>query len=98
VLLGRWLCRNPRLLLLDEPTRGIDVGAKTEIQAFIAELAASGRAVLLISSELEELAQGSARVVVLREGRTVATLDRGQVSEEAILRAVAGSDDEEARG
>ncbi len=89
VLLARWLCRNPRLLLLDEPTRGIDVGAKREIQSLIAELAGRGLAVLLISSDLEELVEGSARVMVLRDGRTVATLEGRQISEAAILQAIA---------
>ena len=63
VLLARWLCLNPRLLLLDEPTRGIDVGAKAEIQALIDELADDGLGVLMISSEMEEIIEGSDRVV-----------------------------------
>ena len=77
VLLARWLCLQPRLLILDEPTRGIDVGAKGEIQALINELAEAGLGVLMISSELEELTEGSDRVVVLRDGRTVAELPHG---------------------
>lgn len=64
VLLARWLCLNPRLLLLDEPTRGIDVSAKGEIQKLIEELAVSGMGVLLISSELEEIVEGCDHVVV----------------------------------
>ena len=68
---------NPKLLILDEPTRGIDVGAKAEIQALIRELAEQGLGVLMISSELEELVEGSDRVFVLRDGRTVAELRRG---------------------
>ncbi len=71
VLLARWLCLNPELLLLDEPTRGIDVGAKAEIQRLIDELSARGGwGWLLISSELEEISEGADRVVVLREGRS----------------------------
>jgi ribose transport system ATP-binding protein len=89
VLLARWLCLDPRLLLLDEPTRGIDVGAKGEIQALINELADSGLGVLMISSELEELVEGSDRVVVLRDGRTVAELPHEVVSEDAIMEAMA---------
>jgi monosaccharide-transporting ATPase len=89
VLLARWLCLSPRLLLLDEPTRGIDVGAKGEIQALINELADEGLGVLMISSELEELLEGSDRVVVLRDGRTVAELPHDQLSEDAIMRAMA---------
>jgi galactofuranose transport system ATP-binding protein len=89
VLLARWLCLDPRLLLLDEPTRGIDVGAKGEIQALINELADNGLGVLMISSELEELIEGSDRVVVLRDGRTVAELPHEAVSEDAIMQAMA---------
>jgi galactofuranose transport system ATP-binding protein len=89
VLLARWLCLNPRLLLLDEPTRGIDVGAKAEIQQLIEELAEAGLGVLLISSELEEIIEGSDRVVVLRDGRTVAEFPRAAISQDAILTAMA---------
>lgn len=89
VLLARWLCLNPRLLLLDEPTRGIDVGAKAEIQALIDELAREGLGVLMISSELEELAEGCDRVVVLRDGESVAELPRADLSQDAIMTAMA---------
>ena len=90
VLLARWLCRRPALLILDEPTRGIDIGAKAEIQALVNELAADGLGVLMISSELEELVEGSTRVVVLRDGRDVVELDGPRVPADAILRAMAG--------
>jgi monosaccharide-transporting ATPase len=89
VLLARWLCMNPRLLILDEPTRGIDVGAKAEIQSLIGQLAAEGLGVLMISSEMEEILEGSDRVFVLREGKTVANLEREQISEETIMAAMA---------
>ncbi|HVL23869.1 MAG TPA: sugar ABC transporter ATP-binding protein, partial [Thermomicrobiales bacterium] len=89
VLLARWLCLNPKLLILDEPTRGIDVGAKAEIQALINEFADNGLGVLMISSEIEELAEGSDRVVVLRDGRTVAELPRATASQDAIMGAMA---------
>ncbi len=89
VLLARWLCRNPKLLILDEPTRGIDVGAKAEIQGLIDELAGEGLGVLLISSELEELTEGGDRVVVLRDGRTVAELPREAATQDAIMAAMA---------
>jgi ribose transport system ATP-binding protein len=89
VLLARWLCMNPKLLILDEPTRGIDVGAKAEIQTLIRELAEQGLGVLMISSELEEVVEGSDRVFVLRDGRTVAELDHERVSEPAIMAAMA---------
>jgi ribose transport system ATP-binding protein len=90
VLLARWLCTRPALLILDEPTRGIDVGAKAEIQALVNELARDGLGVLMISSELEELVEGSSRVVVLRDGRDVARLAGPELTERAILHAMAG--------
>jgi monosaccharide-transporting ATPase len=93
VLLARWLCLNPRLLILDEPTRGIDVGAKGEIQALINELADNGLGVLMISSEIEELTEGCDRVVVLRDGRTVAELSHESISQDAIMAAMAHGDE-----
>ncbi len=92
VLLARWLCLNPRLLLLDEPTRGIDVGAKGEIQKLVEELAVAGMGVLLISSELEEIMEGSDHVVVLHDGTTVADFSREGLSQDAVLTAMAHSD------
>jgi ribose transport system ATP-binding protein len=89
VLLARWLCMNPKLLILDEPTRGIDVGAKAEIQRLIRELADKGLGVLMISSELEEIVEGADRVFVMREGRTVAALEKGEISEAALMDAMA---------
>jgi ribose transport system ATP-binding protein len=89
VLLARWLCTEPKLLILDEPTRGIDIGAKAEIQALVNELAASGLGVLMISSELEELVEGSTRVVVLRDGRDVAVLEGAKISQQGIIQAMA---------
>jgi ribose transport system ATP-binding protein len=99
VLLARWLCMDPRLLILDEPTRGIDVGAKAEILTLIRELAAQGLGVLMISSELEELTEACDRVTVLRDGLSVATLPRERLSEQAIMAAMAhGAEAEAARG
>lgn len=89
VLLARWLATDPRLLILDEPTRGIDVGAKGEIQRLIRKLADEGLAVLMISSELEEVVEGAGRVFVLREGRTVAELDGDTITEQHVLDAMA---------
>jgi len=89
VLLARWMCLNPKVLLLDEPTRGIDVGAKAEVQSIIDELAADGLGVLLISSDLEELIEGSDRVVILKDGRVVGNLDGAEVSEDGLLDALA---------
>jgi ribose transport system ATP-binding protein len=89
VLLARWLCKNPKFLILDEPTRGIDIGAKGEIQSLINELAASGLGVLMISSELEELVEGSARVMVMRDGQCVAQLRGAEISQNSIIHAMA---------
>ena len=80
---------NPRLLILDEPTRGIDVGAKAEIQHLIRKLASEGLGVLMISSELEEIVEGADRIFVMREGRTVAELKGGKVNEANIMHAMA---------
>ena len=92
VLLARWLAMNPKLLILDEPTRGIDVGAKAEIQTLIKELADQGLGVLMISSELEEVIEGSDRVYVLREGRSVAEFEHSDASEAAVMAAMAHGD------
>ncbi|MGW2227305.1 sugar ABC transporter ATP-binding protein [Streptomyces formicae] len=89
VLLARWLAMHPKVLLLDEPTRGIDIGAKAEVQALIDELAEQGLGVLLISSDTEELIEGSDRVVVLKDGGTVAELTGPEVTEQNLLRAIA---------
>lgn len=89
VLLARWLCMNPKFLILDEPTRGIDVGAKAEIQSLIRRLALEGLGVLMISSELEEIVEGADRVFVLRDGRTVSELDKPAITESAVMEAMA---------
>jgi monosaccharide-transporting ATPase len=89
VLLARWLATEPKILLLDEPTRGIDVGAKAEVQALIDELAEDGLGVLLISADLEELVEGSDRVVVLKDGTVVGELSGGDVTEEHVMNAIA---------
>ena len=89
-LLARWLATNPRLLILDEPTRGVDVGAKREIQGIIRSLAGKGLAALMISSEFEEIAEGADRAVVVRDGQSAGELSNPGVTEEALVRAVAG--------
>ncbi|MFC4116230.1 sugar ABC transporter ATP-binding protein [Nonomuraea zeae] len=89
VLLARWLAVRPKVLLLDEPTRGIDVGAKAEVQALIDELAGEGLGVLLISSDLEELVEGADRILVLREGAVVGELSGDEVTEERIMATIA---------
>ncbi len=90
VLLARWLATEPKVFLLDEPTRGIDVGAKREVQSLIDELAEQGLAVVLISSETDELVEGSDRVVVLREGTSVQELDGQGLTTSTLLTALAG--------
>ena len=93
VVLARWLLRQCRVLLLDEPTRGVDVATKAEIYRIISELAASGLGVLVVSSELEELAHICTRVLVMREGEIVAEVDGKDATEQALLRhAVAPTD------
>jgi galactofuranose transport system ATP-binding protein len=89
VLLARWLCTSPKVLLLDEPTRGIDVGAKAEVQALIDELATEGLAVLLISSELDELLDGADRLVVLKDGTVAGELAGEELTREHVLAAIA---------
>ncbi|MFC4858181.1 sugar ABC transporter ATP-binding protein [Actinophytocola glycyrrhizae] len=89
VLLARLLCTQPKVLLLDEPTRGIDVGAKAEVQGLVDELASEGLGVVLISSEFDEVIEGSDSIVVLREGRVVTELHGAQVNESALLSALA---------
>ncbi len=86
-IIARWLLINPKLLLLDEPTRGIDVGAKAEIYALIRRLAAEGMAVLMTSSELPELLTVADRILVLCEGRITADLPRAEADEETIMHA-----------
>ena len=87
VLFARSLLRSPRLLIVDEPTRGIDVGAKRSIYDLIVGLAESGMAVLLISSELDEVVGLAHRILVIREGSVAAELELERITEEAVLRA-----------
>jgi ABC-type sugar transport system ATPase subunit len=86
-IIARWLLVEPRLLLLDEPTRGIDVGAKSEIYQLIRRLASQGRAILMTSSELPELLAVADRIIVLCEGRITADIPRAEATEEAIMHA-----------
>ncbi|MGH7696620.1 MAG: sugar ABC transporter ATP-binding protein [Gemmatimonadaceae bacterium] len=90
VVLARWLAARSRVLILDEPTRGVDVGAKAEIHALIGELAAQGTAILLISSELPEILSLSDRILVLREGRLVGEIAHREATQERLLRLMAG--------
>jgi len=90
IVLGKWLANNPKLLILDEPTRGIDVGAKAEIHRLMSQLAREGVAILMISSELPEVLGMSDRVLVMREGRLVAEFDRADATSEAVGAAMMG--------
>jgi rhamnose transport system ATP-binding protein len=90
IVLGKWLANNPKLLILDEPTRGIDVGAKAEIHRLMSELAGTGVAILMISSELPEVLGMSDRVLVMREGRFVAEFDRAHATSETVGAAMMG--------
>ena len=96
VVLGKWLEIGPRILIMDEPTRGIDVGAKSEIHALMGRLAQEGLAILMISSELPEVLGMSDRVMVMHGGRLVATLDRTEANPESVGAAMAGASHAEA--
>jgi len=89
-IVGRWLEISPRIFIMDEPTRGIDVGAKRAIYELIADLAVNGLGVLLISSELEEVLGLAHRILVVRAGRIVAELDGATADEETVMRAAFG--------
>ncbi|MCP8894066.1 sugar ABC transporter ATP-binding protein [Shinella daejeonensis] len=88
VVLSKWLFTNPEVLILDEPTRGIDIGAKYEIYTIINQLAAEGKGILMISSEMPELLGTCDRIYVMNEGRIVAELSREEASQESIMRAI----------
>lgn len=90
VVLSKWLSTNPRVLILDEPTRGIDVGAKAEIYRILARLASEGLAILLISSEMEEVLGMSHRIGVMSGGRLVGTLDRAEADQSKLIRLATG--------
>jgi ribose transport system ATP-binding protein len=90
VVISRWLALNPRILILDEPTRGVDVGAKAEIHALMSELASQGMAILMISSELPEILGVSDRILVMREGRIVAEFNRQEATQDKIMQAATG--------
>ncbi len=90
VILARWLATEPEILILDEPTRGIDVGAKAEIQKLVLTLAADGKACIFISSELDEVVRTSHRILVLRDGAIIAELTEEQMNERTIMHTIAG--------
>jgi len=90
VVLAKWLSLDPKLLIFDEPTRGIDVGAKSEIYQLMRDLAASGVAIMMISSDMEEILRESDRIAVMHEGAITGVLDRSEASEEAVMRLAVG--------
>jgi len=92
VVLAKWLATEPRVLILDEPTRGIDIGAKVEVHRIVSELAASGLGIVLISSDLPEILAMSDRVLVLHEGVIRAEIARADATEEAVMFAATGQD------
>jgi ribose transport system ATP-binding protein len=90
IVIGKWLAKNPSLLLLDEPTRGIDVGAKREIYQLMESLATAGKCVFFASSDLEEILGIADRVIVMHEGRIAGELSRDELSEQAIMNLATG--------
>ena len=88
IALAKWMAMDPKLLILDEPTRGIDVGAKFEIYTLMAELAAAGKCVVMISSEMPELLGMCDRIYVMNEGRFVAEMAGSEASQEKIMRSI----------
>lgn len=93
VVIGRWLLTNPEFLILDEPTRGIDVGTKTEIQKLVLSLADEGMSVVFISSEIEEMLRICSRMTVLRDGSKVGELCKEELSQDTIMKAIAGGEE-----
>jgi ABC-type sugar transport system ATPase subunit len=90
VLLGKWMFADPEIMILDEPTRGIDVGAKYEIYLIINQLVAEGKSVVLIRSELTEILGMSDRIMVLHEGRHTGTLEKADFSQNRVLEFASG--------
>lgn len=95
VIIGRWLLTNPEYLILDEPTRGIDIGTKTEIQKLVLDLADQGMSVTFISSEVEEMLRTCSRMAVLRDGKKVGELESDEMGQESIMKAIAGGGTDE---
>lgn len=93
VLIARWLARGPKVLILDEPTKGVDVGAKAEIHALIGQLAEAGMAIILVTSELPEVLLLSDRVLVMRQGRIVAELAKNDITQESVMTPATGEGD-----
>jgi inositol transport system ATP-binding protein len=89
VILARWLARDPKVLIVDEPTRGVDVGAKAEVHQILVQLAARGIAILMISSELPEILAVSDRIVTMRQGRITGEMPGSEASEEKLMALMA---------
>jgi ribose transport system ATP-binding protein len=98
VVVAKWLASNPNVLILDEPTRGIDVGAKAEVHALMSELARAGIGIVMISSELEEILGMSDRILVMAEGRVAAVLDRDEATQEVIMTYASGETNSDIEG
>lgn len=92
VILARWLATNPDFLILDEPTRGIDIGTKTEIQKLVLQLADEGKSLIFISSEIEEMLRTCNRMAVLRDGQKVGEIDERDMNQMNVMKAIAGGD------
>ena len=92
VVLAKWLATEPSVLIIDEPTRGIDVGTKSEVHQMLSDLAGQGMAILMISSELPEVLGMADRILVMREGRLTATLNRDEATPEAVMSAATRSE------
>ena len=95
VILARWLATEPEFLILDEPTRGIDIGTKTEIQKLVIKLAEEGKSVIFISSEIEEMLRTCNRMAVLRDGMKVGEIGMEEMTQEGVMHAIAGGDHHE---
>ena len=94
-ILARWLATNPDFLILDEPTRGIDIGTKTEIQKLVVKLADEGKSLIFISSEIEEMLRTCNRMAVLRDGRKVGEIEEREMNQMSVMKAIAGGDKNE---
>ncbi len=90
VVLAKWIATNPRILILDEPTKGIDVATKAAVHQFVSEMAAEGMAVLLISSELPEVLGMSDRIIVMHEGALTAEFSRDEATSDSVIKAATG--------
>ena len=92
VILARCLATNPDFLILDEPTRGIDIGTKTEIQKLVLKLADEGKSLIFISSEIEEMLRTCNRMAVLRDGQKVGEIDEADMNQMNVMKAIAGGE------